>query len=47
MQPERRTTGNPERGWRDRVRAQPVTRHVWRVAVFVAGLACIAVGLSG
>jgi hypothetical protein len=46
MQPGRRTTGNPERGWRDRVRAQPVTRHVWRVGIFVSGLACIAGGIA-
>lgn len=33
-------------GWRDRIRSRPGLARVWRVAVFVAGLACIAVGFA-
>jgi hypothetical protein len=36
----------PRGGWRDRVRANPGLRPVYRVGVFVAGLVCIVVGFA-
>ena len=36
----------PRGSWRDRVRSKPGLREAYRVGVFVAGLACIAVGFA-
>jgi hypothetical protein len=36
----------PRDGWRARVRANPVLHQVYRVAVFFAGLLCMAVGVA-
>ncbi|MGH3331645.1 MAG: PGPGW domain-containing protein [Nocardioidaceae bacterium] len=32
--------------WRDRIRANPRTKLVWRIAVFLGGLALIALGIA-
>lgn len=32
--------------WRDRIRANPQTRLFWRIAVFLGGLALIALGIA-
>ena len=36
----------PRGGWRDRIRSKPGVGLVYRVAVFVVGLACIGVGFA-
>src|SRR5918997_1403044 len=36
----------PRHGWRDRVRSKPGLRETYRVAVFAAGLLCIAAGVA-
>lgn len=36
----------PKGGRRDRLRTNPVTRHPYRIAVFLLGLLCIATGLA-
>jgi hypothetical protein len=36
----------PKHSWRDRVRSKPGLREVYRVAVFLAGLVCIAIGVA-
>src|ERR687893_3034682 len=36
----------PRHGWRDRVRSKPGLREAYRVAVFAAGLLCIAAGVA-
>ena len=36
----------PRGSWRDRVRSKPGLREAYRVGVFAAGLACIAVGFA-
>lgn len=36
----------PRDGRRARLRANPATRHPYRVAIFLAGLLCIAVGIA-
>lgn len=41
-----RSTDVPAGGWRHRLRTNPATHQLWRVAVFVVGLVCIAVGIA-
>jgi hypothetical protein len=36
----------PRRGWREHVRSKPALRQPYRIGVFVAGLAFIALGLA-
>ena len=36
----------PRHGWRARIRANPATHQAYRVAVFVVGLLCMAVGVA-
>src|SRR5918997_6083233 len=36
----------PRHGWRDRVRSKPGVREAYRVAIFAAGLLCIAAGVA-
>ena len=36
----------PRGSWRERVRSKPGLREAYRVGIFVAGLACIAVGFA-
>ena len=36
----------PKGGWRDRVRSKPGLGQLYRLGVFIAGLACIAVGFA-
>lgn len=36
----------PRGGWRDRVRSKPGLSQVWRVGVFLAGLAFVALGVA-
>lgn len=33
-------------GWRDRIRSKPGLAQLWRIAVFLGGLVCVAVGLA-
>ena len=41
-----RATAVPKHGWLDRVRSKPGLAQVWRIAVFVAGLLCVALGFA-
>ncbi len=36
----------PEHGLRDRIRTKPGLAQAWRVAVFVAGLLCVVLGIA-
>jgi hypothetical protein len=44
--PDGEPTAIRDAGWRDRIRSRPGLREGYRVAVFAAGLLCIAAGLA-